>query len=83
MGPVINASSKKSIQAYIEKGLKEGGRLLTGGGEAAGPGQYLQPTVIADVASKATIAQEEIFGPVLAVIKAKNFDEALEIANNT
>jgi 1-pyrroline-5-carboxylate dehydrogenase len=83
MGPVINASSKKSIQAYIEKGLKEGGRLLTGGGEAAGPGQYLQPTVIADVAPKATIAQEEIFGPVLAVIKAKNFDDAMEIANNT
>jgi len=83
MGPVINASSKKSIQAYIEKALKEGGRLLTGGGEAAGPGQYLQPTVIADVAPKATIAQEEIFGPVLAVIKAKNFDDAMEIANNT
>ncbi len=83
MGPVINASSKKSILGYIEKGLKEGGRLLTGGGEAAGPGQYLQPTVIADVAPKATISQEEIFGPVLAVIKAKNFDEALAIANNT
>jgi 1-pyrroline-5-carboxylate dehydrogenase len=83
MGPVINASSKKSILGYIEKGLKEGGRLLTGGGEASGPGQYLQPTVIADVAPKATIAQEEIFGPVLAVIKAKNFDDAMEIANNT
>jgi 1-pyrroline-5-carboxylate dehydrogenase len=83
MGPVINASSKKSILGYIEKGLKEGGRLLTGGGEAAGPGQYLQPTVIADVAPKATIAQEEIFGPVLAVIKAKNYDDAMEIANNT
>jgi 1-pyrroline-5-carboxylate dehydrogenase len=83
MGPVINASSKKSILGYIEKGLKEGGRLVTGGGEAPGPGQYLQPTVIADVAPKATIAQEEIFGPVLAVIKAKNFDDALEIANNT
>jgi 1-pyrroline-5-carboxylate dehydrogenase len=83
MGPVINAGSKKSIQSYIEKGLKEGGRLLTGGGEASGAGHYLQPTVIADVAPKATIAQEEIFGPVLAVIKAKDFDDALEIANNT
>jgi 1-pyrroline-5-carboxylate dehydrogenase len=83
MGPVINASSKQSIQTYIEKGLKEGGRLLTGGGEASGAGHYLQPTVIADVAPKATIAQEEIFGPVLAVIKAKNFDDAMEIANNT
>jgi 1-pyrroline-5-carboxylate dehydrogenase len=83
MGPVINASSKKSILSYIEKGLAEGGRLLTGGGEVSGPGHYLQPTVIADVAPKATIAQEEIFGPVLAVIKSKNFDDALEIANNT
>jgi 1-pyrroline-5-carboxylate dehydrogenase len=83
MGPVINAGSKKSIQEYIQAGLKEGGRLITGGGEAPGPGHYLQPTVIADVAPKAQISQEEIFGPVLAVIKAKNFDEALEIANNT
>ncbi|MFB3921062.1 MAG: L-glutamate gamma-semialdehyde dehydrogenase [Terriglobia bacterium] len=83
MGPVINAGSKKSILQYIEKGLKEGGRLITGGGEAPGPGNYLQPTVIADVAPRATISQEEIFGPVLAVIKAKNFDDAMEIANNT
>jgi 1-pyrroline-5-carboxylate dehydrogenase len=48
MGPVINASSKKSIQEYIEAGKREG-RLITGGGEAAGPGHYLEPTVIADV----------------------------------
>ena len=82
MGPVINASSKKSIQEYIEAGKKEG-RLITGGGELPGPGHYLQPTVIADVPPKGRIAQEEIFGPVLAVIKAKDFDNALEIANNT
>jgi 1-pyrroline-5-carboxylate dehydrogenase len=82
MGPVINASSKKSIQEYIEIGKQEG-RLITGGGEVPGPGYYLQPTVIADVPPKGRIAQEEIFGPVLAVIKAKDFDEALEIANNT
>ena len=82
MGPVINASSKKSIQEYIEIGQQEG-RLITGGGEVPGPGYYLQPTVIADVPPKGRIAQEEIFGPVLAVIKAKDFDEALEIANNT
>ena len=83
MGPVINAGSKKSIQEYIAAGLKEGGRLITGGGEASGPGHYLEPTVIADVAPKAKISLEEIFGPVLAVIKAKNFDDAMEIANNT
>jgi len=82
MGPVINASSKKSIQEYIEIGKQEG-RLITGGGEVPGPGYYLEPTVIADVPPKGRIAQEEIFGPVLAVIKAKDFDEALEIANNT
>ena len=82
MGPVINAAAKKSISEYIAIGKKEG-RLLTGGGEAPGAGYFLQPTVIADVPPKARIAQEEIFGPVLAVIKAKDFDDALEIANNT
>jgi 1-pyrroline-5-carboxylate dehydrogenase len=82
MGPVINARAKQSILQYIEIGKKEG-RLITGGEEAHGPGHFVQPTVIADVAPQARIAQEEIFGPVLAVLKARNFDEALEIANNT
>jgi len=82
MGPVINARAKQSILEYIEIGKKEG-RLLAGGGEAPGPGYYIQPTVIADVAPRARIAQEEIFGPVLAVIKARDFDEALGIANDT
>ena len=82
MGPVINARAKQSILEYIEIGKQEG-RLLTGGEEAPGPGYFIQPTVIVDVAPRARIAQEEIFGPVLAVIKARNFDEALEIANNT
>lgn len=82
MGPVINAGAKKSILDYIAIGKKEG-RLVTGGGEVSGPGHFIQPTVIADVPPKARIAQEEIFGPVLAVIKARNFDDALEIANNT
>jgi 1-pyrroline-5-carboxylate dehydrogenase len=82
MGPVINARAKQSILEYIEIGKKEG-RLLAGGEEAPGPGYFIQPTVIADVSPQARIAQEEIFGPVLAVLKARNFDEALEIANNT
>jgi 1-pyrroline-5-carboxylate dehydrogenase len=82
MGPVINARAKQSVVEYIEIGKKEG-RLVAGGAEAPGPGYYIQPTVIADVAPQARIAQEEIFGPVLAVIKARNFDEALEIANDT
>ena len=82
MGPVINAAARKSILEYIATG-KEEGRVITGGDASSGPGHFIQPTVIADVSPKSRIAQEEIFGPVLAVIKAKNFDEALEIANNT
>ncbi len=85
MGPVVNKSSMKSILDYIEVGKKEG-RLVTGGGPtktAAGDGYFIEPTVIADVNPKARIAQEEIFGPVLAVIPAKDFDHALEIANDT
>ena len=85
MGPVINEKSMKSILGYVEKGIAEGGRLITGGGPAkeAGDGYFVQPTVIADVDPKATIAQEEIFGPVLAVIKSRNFEEGIAIANNT
>jgi len=82
MGPVINQSAMKSILDYIEVGKKEG-RLVAGGKRAAGDGYFIEPTIIADVPPKARLAQEEVFGPVLAVIKAKNYDEALEIANNT
>lgn len=82
LGPVINAAAKKSILEYIEIGKREG-RLVTGGKEIPGPGHFLQPTVIADVPPRARLAQEEIFGPVLAVLKARDFDDALEIANNT
>jgi 1-pyrroline-5-carboxylate dehydrogenase len=84
MGAVINEGSMKTILDYIEVGKKEG-RLLTGGDRVsnAGEGYYLQPTVIADIAPKSKLEQEEIFGPVLAVIKARNFEHALEIANDT
>jgi 1-pyrroline-5-carboxylate dehydrogenase len=82
MGPVINPRAKKTILDYVNIGKQEG-RLLTGGSALPGPGNFIQPTVLVDVPPKARIAQEEIFGPVLAVIKARNFDEALEIANNT
>jgi 1-pyrroline-5-carboxylate dehydrogenase len=82
MGPVINETAMKGILNYIEVGKKEG-RLVAGGGRAAGDGYFIEPTVIADVDPKARLAQEEVFGPVLAVIKAKNFDHAMEIANNT
>ena len=84
MGAVINEGSMKSILDYIEIGKKDG-RLITGGSRAtnAGEGYFLQPTVIADIPPKSRLEQEEVFGPVLAVIKAKNYDHALEIANDT
>jgi len=85
MGPVVNEKSMKSILGYVEKGIAEGGRLITGGEGAAdaGDGYFIKPTVIADVDPMATISQQEIFGPVLAVIKSHGFEHALEIANNT
>jgi 1-pyrroline-5-carboxylate dehydrogenase len=81
---VVNESAMNSILGYIEIGKKEG-RLINGGGRdtKAGEGYFIQPTVIADVPATGRIAQEEIFGPVLAVIKARNYDDALAIANNT
>jgi len=84
MGAVINEGSMKDILRYIEIGKKDG-RLITGGARApeAGEGYFIQPTVIADIPPRSTLEQEEIFGPVLVVIKARNFDHALEIANDT
>src|SRR5580700_10791229 len=82
MGPVVSKSAMKAILDYIEVGKKEG-KLLHGGGRASGNGYFIEPTIIVDVDPKARISQEEIFGPVLAVIKARDFDHALEIANNT
>jgi len=83
IGPVINESAMQQILDYIEKGTAEGGRLLAGGKRVAGDGYTVEPTVVADVAPDATIAQEEIFGPVLAMIRARDYDDALAIANNT
>jgi len=84
MGAVINEGSMKSILDYIEVGKKDG-RVITGGGPAknAGEGYFLQPTVIADIPAGSRLEQEEVFGPLLAVIKSKNYDHALEIANDT
>lgn len=82
-GPVINASAEKSILEYIEIGKKEG-KLLTGGIKHPElDGFYVYPTVFTDIKPDARISQEEIFGPVLAVIKANDYDQALNIANNT
>src|SRR6185437_710654 len=83
MGPVVNETAVKRILNYIDIGKGEG-RILSGGKRIEKDGgYYIQPTVIADVAPTARIAQEEIFGPVLAVIRVKNYEEALNVANNT
>src|SRR5207253_5586663 len=84
MGAVINQGSMKSILDYIESSKKEG-RLLTGGKAAknAGEGYFIEPTVIADIAPKSKLEQEEIFGPVLVVIKSRKYEHALAIANDT
>jgi len=81
MGPVVDENAMQKIVDYIEIGKHEG-QLVLGGGHH-GPGYFIEPTIIADVAPQARIAQEEIFGPVLSFIKAKDFDDALHIANDT
>jgi len=84
MGPVINKAALASMLAYIETGKKEG-RLVSGGSALATAegGYFLQPTVFADIAPEAVLAQEEIFGPVLAVIRVESFEDGLRVANNT
>ena len=82
MGPVINERSRRTILDYIEIGRRDG-RLLTGGAAAPGEGYFVQPTVIADIDSKSRLFQEEIFGPVLTVTRARDFEHALEMANDT
>jgi 1-pyrroline-5-carboxylate dehydrogenase len=83
MSAVINEKAFQSINGYVDKGKAEGGRLVAGGGADGERGFFIEPTVIADVKAGQTIEQEEIFGPVLAVIKANDYDDALRIANDT
>jgi len=83
-GPVADRGAMKTIMDYIEIGTQEG-KLLLGGQTVVTPdgGYFIQPTIFGDVAGDARIAQEEIFGPVLAIIRARDFDDALRIANST
>lgn len=81
MGAVIDQNAFQKIRGYIEIGKQEA-KLLLGGGTRSG-GYFIEPTIFGDVASSARIAQEEIFGPVLAMMKARDFDDALKIANGT
>jgi len=87
VGPVVNQSQLEKIHQYVQLGLQEGAKLLCGGerateGELA-KGYFYKPTIFAEVKPEMRIAQEEIFGPVLSVMRARDFDEAIQIANGT
>jgi acyl-CoA reductase-like NAD-dependent aldehyde dehydrogenase len=85
MGPLISATQKKRVEGYIEQGEKAGAARwsMEAGGSAALPGHFVQPTVFTGVRPDMTIAQEEIFGPVLSVLPFDSFEQAVEIANGT
>lgn len=87
MGPVVSEKQLNTISSYIEKGIKEGAELLYGGNRLDVPnlngGYFIEPTIFGQVTNKMTIAREEIFGPVLAVIKVADYSEALAQANDT
>jgi len=85
LGPLISATQRERVEGYIAKGKQEGARVVLGGGRPAGldKGYYMEPTIFADVTSKMTIAQEEIFGPVLSVLPYDTEEEAVQIANDT
>jgi 1-pyrroline-5-carboxylate dehydrogenase len=84
LGPVVNKAALDSMLSFVEIGKKEG-RLIAGGNapQTAEGGYFLEPTVFADIAPDAVLAQEEIFGPVLALIKVDSYEEGLAVANNT
>merc|ERR1712093_443355 len=86
MGPVVSQVQWERVQGYLKKGIEEGARVVTGGpGKPAGleDGYFVKPTVFADVHNKMTIAQEEIFGPVLSIIPYQTEQEGIDIANDT
>ncbi|PXX65438.1 aldehyde dehydrogenase (NAD+)/betaine-aldehyde dehydrogenase [Nocardia tenerifensis] len=85
LGPLISERQRERVEGYIAKGKEEGARVVLGGGRPADldRGWYVEPTIFADVDNKSTIAQEEIFGPVLSVIPYETEDEAVAIANDS
>ncbi|MGY0066388.1 aldehyde dehydrogenase family protein [Streptomyces sp. QTS137] len=84
IGPLVNAKQQERVRGYIEKGVAEGARLVAGGPDAPRErGCFVSPTVFADVTPDMTIAQEEIFGPVLSVLSYEDEEDALRIANGT
>ncbi|MCW2748631.1 MAG: Aldehyde dehydrogenase, partial [Nocardioidaceae bacterium] len=86
LGPMASGAQRDRVRAYIAKGVEEGARLVTGGADAPeglDTGYFITPTVFGDVDPDSTIAQEEIFGPVLSIIAFEDEDDALAIANNS
>ncbi|MFE9775441.1 aldehyde dehydrogenase family protein [Streptomyces sp. NPDC005931] len=84
IGPLVNAGQRERVRGYIEKGVAEGARLVAGGPESPRErGYFVSPTVFADVTPDMTVAQEEIFGPVLSVLRYEDEEDALRIANGT
>ncbi len=86
LGPLVSATQRDRVRGYIQKGIDEGATLVTGGTETPeglDKGYFVKPTIFADVTSDMTIAQEEIFGPVLVIMPYDSEDEAVEIANST
>ncbi|WP_327730442.1 aldehyde dehydrogenase family protein [Streptomyces sp. NBC_00487] len=84
IGPLVNAKQQERVRGYIEKGVAEGARLIVGGAEPPREqGYFVSPTVFADVTPEMTVAQEEIFGPVLSILRYEDEDDALRIANGT
>ncbi|AWI85468.1 betaine-aldehyde dehydrogenase [Alloyangia pacifica] len=83
IGPMVSARQRSIVEGYIAKGVEEGARLVKGGKVLDGAGFYIEPTLFADVTDEMTIAREEIFGPVMSVLKFATEDEALARANDT
>ncbi|HKN41215.1 MAG TPA: aldehyde dehydrogenase family protein, partial [Acidimicrobiia bacterium] len=86
LGPLVSETQRERVRSYIRKGVEEGAKLLTGGAEAPeglDKGYFVRPTVFSEVRSDMTIAQEEIFGPVLSIIPYDDEDDAVRIANDT
>jgi acyl-CoA reductase-like NAD-dependent aldehyde dehydrogenase len=83
LGPQVSEAQMRTILGYVDKGKAEGARLVTGGERPAGKGFFVRPTIFTDVANTMTLAREEIFGPVLAVLRFKDLDEVLAQANDS
>lgn len=83
VGPLVSESQRETVLEYIEKGKEEGAEILFGGNKMDGKGFYVEPTVFVNVTNDMTIAQEEIFGPVLTVLTYDSVEEAIEIGNDS